>query len=173
MKKEGQPKDNINEEVVDTEQPKLVDQKYKEGQLTKRNPEEIAENQKNKEVKNKTRVKLTNEERKKRKALKNIKGARFTFVDIDSITQAEARKAADNEMAEISKSKNIIKRIWKGSLFKEYYRQKEYSIAREKTIFMPEEILRLRLMKKQRELLQNALCQNTERLLVLMKKKIF
>lgn len=132
MKKEGQPKDNINEEVVDTEQPKLVDQKYKEGQLTKRNPEEIAENQKNKEVKNKTRVKLTNEERKKRKALKNIKGARFTFVDIDSITQAEARKAADNEMAEISKSKNIIKRIWKGSLFKEYYRQKEYSIAREK-----------------------------------------
>lgn len=129
MEKEGLLKDNKNEGVVIVGQSELTDQKKDGGQLPKKDTREIVIDKKDT---NKPRVKLTKEERGKRDALKNVMGARFTFVDIDNLAEAEAHKSADNEMAKISGSKNIIKKFWKGNLFKEYYRQKEYTIAREK-----------------------------------------
>lgn len=72
------------------------------------------------------------EEDKKREALENIEKTRITFIDINSLAEAEAHKTADNEMSKITGSKNFIKRFWKGNLFKEAYRQKEYIKARGK-----------------------------------------
>lgn len=102
MKKEKLPKKDIKEPEI----PK----KEEEGDGKKPNPEED----------------------KKREALENIRKTRVTFIDIDSLAEAEAHKTADNEMSKITGSKNFIKRFWKGNLFKEAYRQKEYVRARSK-----------------------------------------
>lgn len=64
-------------------------------------------------------------EKAKKAALEKVK-QKIAIVNAEELAEAEAHKAADAHMSKASKEKmNIFTRIWKQTLFDEYYRQKE------------------------------------------------
>lgn len=69
-------------------------------------------------------------EEAKKAALEKV-GEKILIVDVNDIAEAEARKGADDNMAESAKTKNIFKKIWKHTFLDAYYRQREVNKIRE------------------------------------------
>lgn len=92
-------------------------------------PQKVDQPPKIKSAKSEAQIK----EEAKRAALEKV-GEKVVILDVNDIAEGEARKSADDQMADSAKKAGLLKKIWKHTFFDPYYRQREANRVREEIV---------------------------------------